>query len=64
MGLSQARAAWLVEWIANTLERGRAPLPELYSAVGRLGFVAQVLSLGAAFPGAGVLLGRSVQERG
>eukprot|EP00974_Lingulodinium_polyedra_P074793 7246904-Lingulodinium_polyedra.AAC.1 len=39
MGLSQARAAWLVD----ALERGRVPLPELYAAVGRLGFAAQVL---------------------
>ena len=43
LGISEARAQWLVKWITETLTRGSVLVSNLSAALGRLGFAAGVL---------------------
>jgi hypothetical protein len=43
VGLSEARARWLREWIARTIEAGRVHVREMAGGVGRMNFAANAL---------------------
>ena len=43
LGISEARAKWIHDWLARTVERGMSVIRVLREALGRLGFAAGVL---------------------
>jgi hypothetical protein len=51
LGISEARAQWLVKWITETLARGAVLVSNLSAALGRLGFAAGVLEWDRPFLG-------------
>jgi len=51
LGISEARAAWLVQWLRRALEQGTVLVSTLVAVLGRLGFAAGVLEWDRPFLG-------------
>ena len=51
LGLSLARMTWMTTWIRRTLQSGKVLVADLRSAVGRMGFAAEVLEAERPFLG-------------